>query len=564
MLADRVGEYEARAYVASPGVNEGYDRWTYGTAGTPTTPETDPDPIITAGNVLRSVSARALSSTSVVFTATVSTGTAGTVYWRYRSATSTVWINASATPRAANTPTVSRTVTGLTPATTYLIQASVNADYSNPLPATVTTQAAAPPFSITYFAATGVVQTGVTLRVRTANSQTTPAVTVSIAGRPAQTQLSAEPSFTFTGLTPGTRYTATAAAVDGTRTDQATATFTTEAARSSLRLPEVSRVSVSLVRRSSFSALASFDFGVDEDGRPFSGAEVQVEWQYRQSGASSWVPAGTSSAVFGTASGVFSGLRPLTTYQVRARVNRVQDRAHAGNWITATTRTGKVTQAVINQWIRARTDATTARTSTVAFNASLIDLERNLRDISNHGLAAEQTLRIDTAVRELQSAGALASQTETLVNTAQSQQAKLQTDLTRYQTTITGAVNSVGAAGATVTTSGAGVVIGGVTNVIVGGTLSSGVVAGGSALAVTLTLLGVVGIAVLGVTASLALDALNDRGRTVKNDAGQARREVRAAREALLSSGASYNSLTEQIREINAVIAALQQEIQSN
>ena len=62
----------------------------------------------------------------------------------------------------------------------------------------------------------------------------------------------------------------------------------------------------------------------------------------------------------------------------------------------------------------------------------------------------------------------------------------------------------------------------------------------------------------------VVLDELNAKGREVKNEAGQARRDVRTTRETLISSDISYGSLTDQIATIDTVIAALQQEIRQN
>ena len=313
-LSERTGQYEARAYVVSPGVNEGYDRWTYGTAGTPTTPETDPDPVVAAGNVLRSVTARAVSSTSVVFTATVSTGAAGTVYWRYRAAGATTWTSAPSTARAANTPVVSRTVTGLRAGTGYTIQASVNADYTNALTATVATPASATPMSITYFAATGIVRTGATLRVTVANAPSTPNVTVSIAGQPSQTSQGTNQTFTFAGLTAGTTYTALAIARAGTQTVSRSVTFTTEAdATLTVRVATVRASWASITVRVQANNLLATSI---------------VTWEYRVTGTATWTQ-DTGSVLTTTptalATKTIDGLLPNTSYQIRATVGGVTD-----------------------------------------------------------------------------------------------------------------------------------------------------------------------------------------------------------------------------------------------
>ena len=348
--------------------------------------------------------------------------------------------------------------------------------------------------------------------------------------------------------------------------DTATVSFTTTQTVAVVRLPEVTRVTASAPTRSTFAATAAVNFGSDEDGRPYPGRAIRVSWQYRQSGATNWINAGQSVATFGNASATFSGLLPLTTYQVRARVSSVNNRAHNGGWVTSTARTGKVTRAAINLWRAALTDAQAARSAVVSLSAALIELENNLQDITEHGRAAEQTLRIDTAVSELRAAERLSNQTQTLINTAQTARTNLDTALRDYAASTLAAAQAlgpvpVGARSASVLVGSSPVII------LVGEGINIGLIASAgaaSALGGVLTLLGAIGIAVFGVGAVLALEELNSRGTTVKNDASTARLDARRARDELFESPVGFNPINTQIGRIEGIIAALEAEIARN
>lgn len=335
-LGERFGEYEARAYVVTAGLNEGYDRFDFGTR------ETTGDVVINTVNVVRSVSARATGTLTAVAVVTVSTGLAGTVYLRYRRRRSLGgWLPTLTIARAANTAIVTFLITEhLSPGEVYDVQAANNPSFTNSRAASFTTESAAVPFTIDFFAASRVTRSAATITVRSSGGQTasTPSHTITLSssrfGIPTVTRtlLGFNVLTVFTGLQAGTLHTVTVVSTKSASLGESVSrnlTFTTQAAPVVVVQPTITNLSFSGITSSSVNANVSVNLG------SFTAEDVRVVWSQQAVGGIR-VNAGSSPIRLNRSTGPITSLSPGTTYSIRATLV-VNNRAGATREDTFTT-----------------------------------------------------------------------------------------------------------------------------------------------------------------------------------------------------------------------------------
>ena len=202
---------------------------------------------------LDTLTAAATGATTATFTAVVSNPTsAGTVWFRYRRRGTASWVT-NAVARPAGQGIVTRNVTGLTPSTTYDVQASIaSASTLFTRSAFFTTGTVRVPMSIVFAAASGIGETSATVTVRLQNvpSGVTPQISFRVGGR-TYAQLATlsqfagwSATFNVTGLTANTPYVFIVTARAGIETDTDGVSFTTDAPIVVVREASITSLSV--------------------------------------------------------------------------------------------------------------------------------------------------------------------------------------------------------------------------------------------------------------------------------------------------------------------------------
>ena len=400
---------------------------------------------------LQGINAVGTGATTARLSAQVANPTsAGTVWFGYRRQGTTSWTTTSVN-RPANVGFVTTNISGLSPSTSYEVQGTI-ALPMHPRAASFTTSAVVQTMNITFAGATNIEETSATMQVSISNvpSGTTPVVSFSVGGRvySALASLSLfsgwQASFNVTGLTEGTSYAFTVTAAAGTQRDTETVSFTTQEQMTTIIFPEVSRLTASSIVRTSFAVIAAINFGRDEDGRPFSGTEVTVEWQYRQQGTPTWIPAGRSRASLGAATGRFGDLLPLTNYQVRARVIEVRGKQEIRSWVSTLVRTGKVTAAGLARWRNTLNNAKLAQRASQALLDTSAQINQLLRNMDAKGQDVINAANPIHMVATLRSIQRDAEELERIANTLDSLESNLQETISNYETSARSALLGVG------------------------------------------------------------------------------------------------------------------------
>ena len=523
--------YEARAYVNTSTIQTAL--FSIGSQAPPP---------VTGGGVLTNLTARALSDTSGRVFATVSLPTGGASFWfRYRKASESSWTNGGRRLIDAATGAGNGDFSGLDAGTAYIVEGATQSNIataSDRRSTSFTTTSPITPCSISAVETSSITTTSATITVTVINSPSFPAVSLNVAGRTLTSNSLSfgsgvyRASFNVLNLTQGTSYTATASAPNcGSRAT----TFTTVARTFVTRWPEVTEISTFGVVRTGFSASAIVNFGSDDEGMPFSASRILVSWQYRQFGSTTWLSGGTGSPnAQGRVTASFTGLDPLTSYQVRARVVQVDGRTQLRVWSNTTVRTGKVTQAAINQWIDTLNQAVTAQQQSQDI---LVELFRINALLSNMHREAQNVIdrdRLPTSkVSRLRRIGDDNDTIQDIGAGLDARIAELQASINNLNISTIRALAVVGiatfTAGAVLSLIGAGLTIGGISGLVASGAMVTTTATGGLLLSgggtiflitgsAVLTIASVVSIALVGIGVLLGNSALNDRARDIRDE----------------------------------------------
>ena len=253
-----------------------------------------------------SVSPGSITETSATITVAVANPDGTSVRLRHQAAGATGWTNA--TPKAASTSPVTFTLTSLTAATSYNLEASFDSDYSTKATATFTTTT--PAASVSSVSPGSITETSATITVAVANPDgTSVRLRHQAAGATGWTNATPKAAstspvtFTLSSLTAATTYNLEAS-FDSDFSAKATATFTTKSP------PSVSSVSAgSITYQSATATLAVAN--LDKD--------ATVYLRYRAGSSGSWTT--TSKTAAASSSSVtfdIANLSASTGYQMEA------------------------------------------------------------------------------------------------------------------------------------------------------------------------------------------------------------------------------------------------------
>ena len=570
-LQTQVLTYESRAYVDLSSVAR--STFSVGQA-----------PVSTRAGELLGVAGLATAWNTGTATARSSPGAAGAIWFRRAPTGTSNWVASPRINRTANQQFTNWTMTGLDALTNYQIQASSVGPVTDSSPDLVSNTFRTPsrpnPCRISAISFALVRETSALVSVTLTGipGSETETVTLEVAGQTltgtAQTTFGRgqhQVGFSIAGLTAGTSYSVRASSPN---CGELSATLTTASVDMTVIWPEVVRVSAAGFTRTTVTATGQVSLGRDDDGDPFSGDEIVVSWQYRESGTTTWLSAGTSAVLGTTVRATITGLKPITSYTVRARVVRVKGRIQLRTWQSVTIRTGKITRSGINQWRASLADARTALASARELSQSLNRVVTLLRRMDSDAQDVVNAINPGVQVRKLGDVNDSAEELETVAGNLEAQRAELLEDISTYSATTNLAVAALGvgafgAGGAAIVASTGLIFVGSsaVASFLGAGTLGVTIGAGGTiaiisaaAAAVAAALL----IVTLGVAVVLGVKVLNDKAREVQRDVRPLIPQAETARNQFNSSPASPANISEAIRETEAIIAALEQEILRN